>query len=84
MTHPFGDIINLVCFYNEKNGFGTAYTDPWVAEVTTNEVIDHYRDWEPALVEVISVGNLSLWSLQIVIITTTDDSSTESVGHTCC
>ncbi|KAG6886843.1 hypothetical protein C0992_002060 [Termitomyces sp. T32_za158] len=49
---------NLVCFYNEEDGFGKVYTDPWMADVTANEVIDHYRDWEPALVEVVSDAHI--------------------------
>ncbi|KAG6887644.1 hypothetical protein C0995_013800 [Termitomyces sp. Mi166 len=55
VTHPFGDIVNLVCFYNEENGFGKPYTDPWVADVPVKEVVDHYEDWEPAVVEVVSI-----------------------------
>ncbi|KAG6871801.1 hypothetical protein C0995_016419 [Termitomyces sp. Mi166 len=55
VTHPFGDIVNLVCFYNEENGFGKPYIDPWVTDVPVKEVVDHYEDWEPALVEVVSL-----------------------------
>ncbi|KAG5335738.1 hypothetical protein C0989_000526, partial [Termitomyces sp. Mn162] len=54
VTHPFGDIVNLVCFYNEENGFGKLYTDPWVDNVPVDQVVGHYEDWEPALVEVVS------------------------------
>ncbi|KAH0583474.1 hypothetical protein H2248_009102 [Termitomyces sp. 'cryptogamus'] len=67
VTHPFGDIVNLVCFYNEENGFGKLYTDPWVDNVPVDQVVGHYEDWEPALVEVVSMIQApTRWAIHVV------------------
>ncbi|KAG6876962.1 hypothetical protein C0993_011576, partial [Termitomyces sp. T159_Od127] len=67
VTHPFGDIVNLVCFYNKDNGFGTPFADEWVANVPKEEVIECYKDWEPDLVEAVSmIQTPSRWAIHIV------------------
>ncbi|KAG6812290.1 hypothetical protein H0H92_003599 [Tricholoma furcatifolium] len=58
VTHPFGDIVNLVCFYNKENGFGAPYTEPWVSDVSVEEVISCYPGWEPDVVEVLSDAHI--------------------------
>lgn len=53
MSHPYGNIINLVCFYNVADGEGKQFNGPWVMDVPADEVINCYNDWEPALKELL-------------------------------
>ncbi|KXN82925.1 Salicylate hydroxylase, partial [Leucoagaricus sp. SymC.cos] len=67
VTHPFGDIVNLVCYVSEENGFGKPYNDPWVATVQVQEVINCYLGWEPDLAEVVSmIQEPSRWAIHVV------------------
>lgn len=53
-----GTLGNVVCYCNEENGLGRPYSGPWVADVPEQEVIDHYKGWEPDLVHMLEVRGI--------------------------
>ncbi|KAK7056367.1 hypothetical protein VNI00_002921 [Paramarasmius palmivorus] len=70
VSHPFGDIVNLVCFYTEQEGYGKRFEGPWVADVPVEEVVQRYKGWEPDLVHLVEVKVLinkpSRWAIHVV------------------
>jgi salicylate hydroxylase len=67
VSHPFGNIINLVCFYTVETGEGTPYDGPWVTDVAPEEVISSYNDWEPDLVQLLAqLEKPSRWAIHVV------------------
>jgi salicylate hydroxylase len=67
VSHPFRDIVNMVCFYSEPGGFGKAFQGPWVADVPVKEVIDCYKGWESDLVHLVElIDQPSRWAIHVV------------------
>ncbi|KAG7095911.1 hypothetical protein E1B28_006596 [Marasmius oreades] len=67
VTHPFGDTINVICFYNEEGGYGKPFTAAWVADVPTAEVVDRFQNWESDILKVLqAIENPSRWAIHVV------------------
>jgi len=48
-----GRLINVVAFCSSPEREGQAYPDPWVAQVAQEELLSHYRDWEPDVISLL-------------------------------
>ncbi|KAF8816725.1 FAD/NAD(P)-binding domain-containing protein [Phlegmacium glaucopus] len=67
VSHPFGNIINLVCFFTVETGAGTPYHGAWVTDVSPTEVIDCYKNWEPDLLQLLEhLEKPSRWAIHVV------------------
>ncbi|KAK1217832.1 hypothetical protein PQX77_019505 [Marasmius sp. AFHP31] len=55
VTHPFGQLIHVICYYNEEGGYGKAFTGPKVTDVSTAELVEHFQNWELDLINVLKV-----------------------------
>lgn len=49
------DVVNIVAFYSDSALEGTAYSGPWVTDVTGEDVRHHYLSWEFEVKEILAV-----------------------------
>jgi len=57
-----GDIVNVITFASEPSKDGSPFQGPWVTDVPQAELLECYTDWEPEVVELLSVRSSSLLS----------------------
>ncbi|OBZ70963.1 Salicylate hydroxylase [Grifola frondosa] len=59
-----GSVVNVVALVSQPEKRGHPFTDPWVVECTTSEVLDCYAGWEPEVEELLKhMKNPMRWAI---------------------
>ncbi|KII86087.1 hypothetical protein PLICRDRAFT_114904 [Plicaturopsis crispa FD-325 SS-3] len=62
-----GRMINVVGMHLIENGAGTHFPEKWVVDVTPQDVVDLYADWEPEVKELLRhIERPSRWAVHLV------------------
>ncbi|THU93322.1 FAD/NAD(P)-binding domain-containing protein [Dendrothele bispora CBS 962.96] len=67
VSHPLGPSIGLICYTSQLELEDTDFTEPLIADVSTQEVVDLFKEWEPKLVQLIKrMQSPSRWAIHVV------------------